>query len=129
MWVPFTPKGEGSPQSRAGQQPRRPASPPTQRLLVAEDFAVVEDLDLEHLIVVDAAGHRPPEDLRREGWLWPCVGMTGGVWGLGGIPGKLAPHMGPVLPRGKVHIWNLILFQPPSLVAWVLLPISLSEMG
>lgn len=34
--------------------------------------------------------------------------------GLGGIPRKLAPHIGPVLLRGKAPIWNLISFQPPS---------------
>lgn len=52
-------------------------SHPAPHLLVAEDFAVVEDLNLKHLIAVDAAGHRPPEGLRREGQLWPCMEMTG----------------------------------------------------
>lgn len=64
---PFKPKGQGSPRSSAGPQPLRPhLSSPTPHSLVAEDFAVVEDLNLEYLIVVDAAGHRPPEGLGRE---------------------------------------------------------------
>lgn len=50
---------------------------PAPCLLIAEDFAVVENLDLQHLISVDAAGHRPPERLRREEQLWPWVQTAG----------------------------------------------------
>lgn len=38
-------------------------------LLVAEDFAVVENLNLQHFISVNSAGHWPPERLGREGQL------------------------------------------------------------
>jgi hypothetical protein len=46
-------------------------------LLVAEDFTVVENLNLKHLISVDAAGHWPPERLGREAQLWPWVEIAG----------------------------------------------------
>lgn len=78
---PLKPKGEGSPQPL---WPHRPS--PSPHLLVAEDFAVVEDLNLKDLIVVDAAGHWPLECLRREGQLWPWVETTGRGVGTGGNP-------------------------------------------
>lgn len=56
--------------------PSGPTSP-SPHLLVAEDFAIVEDLNLEYLIAVDAAGHWPPEGLGRERQLWPYMEMTG----------------------------------------------------
>lgn len=111
---PFKLKGGGSPRSRAGAPPLgapplvpRP-SHPAPHLLVAEDFAVVEDLNLEHLIAVDAAGHLPPEGLGREEQLWPWVEMTGRGVGRGrGTPGKIAPHISPMFHRNWKTRWKL----------------------
>lgn len=70
--------------------PPPPAPPllprPAPHLLVAEDFAVVEDLNLEHLIAVNAAGHWPPESLGRKEQPWPWVEVTGRSGGGKGDP-------------------------------------------
>lgn len=90
----------------------RPSGPhlscPSPHLLVAEDFAVVEDLNLEHLVAVDAAGHLPPEGLGREEQLWPWVEMTGRGVGSGReTPGKIAPHISPMFHRNWKTRWKL----------------------
>ena len=79
-------QGEGKAPLPRSLPPGLRLSHPAPHSLVAEDFAVVEDLNLEHLIAVNAAGHRPPEGLGREGQLWPWVEMTGRGEGSGRGP-------------------------------------------
>lgn len=79
----MNPKERAARGARLAPRPSAPPPAPTPCLLVAEDFAIVEDLNLEHLVVVDAAGHWPPEGLGREGQLWSWVEMTGRGVGTG----------------------------------------------
>lgn len=89
-------------------------SHPGPHLLVAKDFAVVEDLNLEHLIAVDAAGHWPPEGLGREGQLWPWVEMTGRGEGSGRGPLLRQPLASARASQGpSSHLESHLIPAPP----------------